>query len=125
MRAVMAAIAAHLMGELRKEAPVDTGRLAGSFQLDEDRSALGLPEFHIRSGVNYALAVHTGTGVYGPSRQPITPVRAQRLAFSVGGVPVFAKSVKGSPPNPYIDRAIDSTKSRASSLASIAMNQMV
>src|SRR5687768_13763179 len=47
---------ADFWGNLREEAPVNTARLAGSFQMSG-----GNGQWHIRSGVAYAMAVWKGT----------------------------------------------------------------
>lgn len=43
-----------------------------------------------------AKFAQTGTGIYGPSHQRITPKNGKSLRFKVGGRWVFAKSVEGS-----------------------------
>jgi hypothetical protein len=54
----------------------------------------------------YAKWVHNGTGIYGPSHEPIRPHAPNKfLHFEVDGKSVFARSVKGQKPNPYLDRA--------------------
>jgi len=65
-----------------------------------------------RAGANYALYVERGTGIYGPSHQPIRPKRARFLRFKVGGsrltgrgkgsTVIFAKSVKGRKATPFM-----------------------
>jgi phage gpG-like protein len=51
----------------------------------------------IGSKVSYAVFAQTGTGVYGPKHQRITPKRGKALRFKSGGRWMFAKSVEGSP----------------------------
>lgn len=57
---------------------------------------------------NYSIGVlmQGGTGVFGPTGQPIKP-RGKFLVFNLNGSKIFARSVKGSPPRPflYIDDA--------------------
>ena len=69
--------------------------------------------FTLAFSKHYSGYFHGGTGIYGPKGQPIRPVKAKALAFSVRGAKgfkgskrgkgtksfVFA-SVKGSPPRP-------------------------
>lgn len=52
--------------------------------------------------------IHEGTGIYGPRRRPIRPRRKKVLRFTVRGQPepVFATSVKGIRPNPYLRKAL-------------------
>lgn len=109
-----------LWGNIRAEAPVDEGRLAGSFTLDQ----VSDEEWRIATDVLYALFVHEGTGIYGPTGMPITPVSASVLVFQGDAGMVFAKSVSGSPPNPYVDRAMDRTSERIDEFASMALDSV-
>ena len=87
-------------GGVRKRAPTDHGRLAGSFQIQEDREM----DWRIFSNVHYALHVHEGTGIYGPHKHPIVPVRAKALKFfwkKTGQVMIF----KGDLPNSWQKRS--------------------
>jgi hypothetical protein len=111
--------------------PVDEGRLRASLQGTvrvEGLRVIG------RSGsdVEYARYVHDGTGVFGPRGTPIVPVTAKALVFEpgrmMGPLPrgvrgrvtgaargenskwaglVVTKSVKGSPPNPFLLSALE------------------
>lgn len=96
----------------RIEAPVDHGRLAGSFNLKKNNDF----EYAIQSGVEYALAVAEGTGLYGPKHREIViePKVKQCLHFVWQGVEIFAKKVhvKGMKPNPYHERAFKKGESR-------------
>ncbi len=69
--------AQEVWGGIRKNAPVDRGRLAGSFQMEQVDDL----SFRIFSGVEYAMMVHEGTGIHGPTGQEIRPVSAQALKF--------------------------------------------
>lgn len=99
-------------GEVKKEAPVDHGTLQGSWQIEE----LDYLAYSIFTNIKYAKAVNDGTGIYGPSGQPITPKNGNVLKFKIGSQTIYTKSVKGQRPNPYIDRAIDTTESRVEKL---------
>lgn len=96
----------------RIEAPVDHGRLAGSFILSKRDDF----EYVIQSGVEYALWVAQGTGIYGPNKKEIIiePKVKQCLHFVWQGVEIFAKKahVKGKKPNPYHERAFQKGESR-------------
>lgn len=69
--------ATDVWGNIRRLAPVDEGRLAGSFEIEPVDEL----SWRIFTSVHYALYVHEGTGVYGPTGQPITPVTAKALKF--------------------------------------------
>jgi hypothetical protein len=98
-------IALDLWGNVREEAPVRHGRLAGSWELDQ----VGDLDYRIRSAVEYAAAVNEGTKPH-----DIVPVRGKALRFVIGDQVIFARRVRhpGTPPNPYIDRAISRTERR-------------
>ena len=110
-------MAQEVWGNIIEEAPVDEGRLAGSWQLRQDSNL----EWAVHTDVMYALFVHEGTGIYGQTGQPITPVSAQVLRFEVSGDVVFATSVSGQEANPYADRALENARGRTEEFMAIAM----
>lgn len=114
-------MATEVWGNVAREAPVDTGRLAGSFQL----SPMGQLAYRVSSDALYASYVHEGTGLFGPSNSMIVPNRAQVLVFEAGGSKVFARSTKGQKPNPYADRAIKKAGNRAAEFASRAVSEVM
>jgi hypothetical protein len=125
--------ATDVWGNIRRLAPGDTGRLAGSFEIEPVDEL----SWRIFTNVHYALYVHEGTGVYGPEGHPITPVTAKALKFFwkktgrtmifKGDVPPYQKGrfaawaeergmtpvfawVKGMPGRPYATDAIKMTE---------------
>ena len=62
----------------------------------------------IGSDLRYALYVHNGTGVYGQYGSPIVPTHGQFLVFTPrgSGRVVFARSVLGQEPNPFLKDAL-------------------
>jgi HK97 gp10 family phage protein len=100
--------AADILANIKREAPVDHGRLAGSFQLKK----LNDLQYQIYSQVQYIWFVHEGTGIYGPENKPIKPVNSPVLRFMVDGKWISKKEVKGQRPNRFIDRAFDKTERR-------------
>ena len=116
-------IAAELWGSMRKESPVDHGALAGSWQLTK----LGDFEYKVASDKTYALAVATGTGVFGPKGQPIVivPVTKKCLHFIWKGMEIFTKKavVQGMKPNDYIGRSITKTESRVDEFVRKALKE--
>mgnify|MGYP006277748685 CR=1 FL=1 len=98
---------------------------------------VGAQSVQVRAGGtragNYAQFLEFGTGVYGPKRRPIVPVRAKFLRFPAAGADVrlsgnltkaqqragggwqFRRSVKGVQPIRYMSRAV-TTVSRAAGL---------
>lgn len=86
---------------------VDTGRLRASINTQlvvRD----GKPIAVVGTNVFYARFVHDGTGLYGPRHRRIYPVRRRRLRFRPHGRGryVYARSVKGSPGNPFLRNAL-------------------
>ncbi len=132
---------------IRKKAPVDHGRLAGSFQMDR----AGELSWMIHTAVHYALYVHNGTGIYGEHGTPIVPRTAGALKFfwkktgrmmvfkgdlqssgarasfgnwaeERGMSPVFAW-VKGMEARPFANWAIEDTEKRIEEFVRRAINE--
>lgn len=118
-------IAACVWGEMGKEAPTapEGGRLAGSFDLKK----MAKFAWGIYSGVRYAIFVHEGTGMYGPVGQPyfIAPRTKQVLHWKIGGQKFFSKGhwMFGQKPNPYADRAMETTQKRMKEFISRAIHE--
>lgn len=102
----------------------DTGALAASHQATVNvygRLVVG----RVGTTLHYAPYLHGGTGIYGPRGRPIVPVSAKVLRFKPGraigpslpgkagsspekrGGWVFAQSVKGVPPHPWLVEAFE------------------
>lgn len=101
-------LATEIWANIGREAPTDHGRLAGSFQIEQGSGR----EWRIYSNVEYALFVHEGTGIHGPTGHKIVPRTASKLVFEWRGKTWFLGSVAGQKPNPYADRAIDKAQGR-------------
>lgn len=93
-------------------APKDTGYLHNQTRWRITHVTAGSVSGVAQSHTTYAYFVNTGTGIYGPRGRPIVPVRAKVLRFPArggrrgrGGF-VHARSVKGSPANPYLVRGL-------------------
>lgn len=99
--------------EARRQAPVDEGTLRASIQQAVTVSSTKVVG-RVGSGLDYSVYVNLGTGVWGPKGKPIVPIRRKFLRFEVksgalakGRRPVvFAKSVKGQKPNPFLVNAL-------------------
>lgn len=87
-------------------APVgETGRLKNDRHagvVDEGFRLRGRLEFL----VHYAIYNVKGTGIYGPRGRRITPKHGKYLVFRIGGQLVFARSVAGQRPNPFLVDAL-------------------
>lgn len=86
--------------------PVDHGVLRNS--ITTELVIRRGPVARIGTNVKYALAVHNGTGVYGPKGVPITPKHGKVLVFTSRktGQLVFTRSVKGMKGTPYLRNAL-------------------
>lgn len=115
-------IGRQIANRARARCPVDEGRLRSSIT-HTVRVGPSAAAVRVGSPLEYARYVHEGTGIYGPKKKPIVPVTAKALKFQtpklIGPLPagvrtpakgkrgfVFAKSVKGSPPNPFLTDAL-------------------
>lgn len=99
-------VARHTANIARVEAPKDKGLLAAS--IHDEVHVLGLLiHGRVYSRLPYVIYQHEGTGVYA-GRGPIRPKRANYLKFKPKGSNkfVYAKQVKGVPPNPFLLRAL-------------------
>lgn len=116
-------VAMDALAEIQKEAPVDHGRLHGSFESER----FGDFEYHIRTNVEYALWVHEGTGVHGPVGAPyeIVPVVAEALWWPGADHPVMRVLHPGQQPNPFAQRGLDTTATRLEDFAQMALDQTV
>jgi hypothetical protein len=97
----------------KRNVKADHGRLRNSIHVATRVAADGVLVVEVGSDLNYALAVHNGTGVYGPRATAIVPTHGKLLVFPVrggassgGGRFVFARSVQGQPANPYLKNAL-------------------
>lgn len=97
------------------------GTLKASLTMEMDTEN-GLPVARVGTNLKYAIWVHQGTGIHGPRKTPIRPVRARFLRWPVinqggkgqrrrykGGETAqyaFAKSVKGVEARPFLTDAL-------------------
>lgn len=92
-------------------APYRTGDLRASLtvqELDAETVAMG-------TNLEYAIFVHQGTGLYGPFRRRITPVRKKALYWPGARHPV--KSVAGQRPQPFLTTALAKVLPEVATLA--------
>jgi hypothetical protein len=98
-------------GPMANATPKVTGKLARSTvfqiiggamnQVLEIRQAAKSPE-----GIYYGYIVREGSGLWGPTKQPIRPKNAKYLRFEIVGQIFFRKEVKGQRPNKYHRRVL-------------------
>mgnify|MGYP001191330245 CR=1 FL=1 len=107
--------ATDVWGNIRKEAPVDHGRLAGSFDLSRESDM----SYIVGTKVKYALAVHEGTPPH-----IIRPVRKKALFWRGARHPVKRVMHPGTQGNPYITRAINMTNQRIDKFVRRALREV-
>ena len=89
---------------------IDTGRLRASITT-QVLTRNGEPAVIVGTNVNYARFVHDGTGIYGPHGRPIRPRHAKVLRWrGRTGRIMFARSVKGMRPNPFLRNALHAAR---------------
>ena len=110
--------------EAQERAPVDTGRLRADIKVVVDQRK-PFPRF-VRIGpkVFYAIFQELGTGIYGPSKTAIRPVRASMLAFRAGGKMIFRRSVKGVKPQPFMGPALSEARPTIGRVFARAMREI-
>lgn len=75
--------------------------------------------------MDYAKYVEFGTGIYGPNKAPITPKNGKFLAFKSKGSWVFTKSVKGSKPNPFVERTVENSNNNVNLIFDSVLTKIV
>ena len=94
----------------RQPRRVDTGNLRADIHVQVLTFA-GKPAVRVGFNLFYGLYVHDGTGIYGPKGTPITPRSAKFLRWkSKSGKWMYARSVKGMRPNPFLADAVVAAK---------------
>ena len=90
---------------------IDTGRLRASIST-QVVTRNGVPTVLVGTNLNYAIFVHNGTGIYGPTGRMIRPRRAKRLKFKPKGSHkfVYAKAVRGMRPNRFLTNALSAAR---------------
>jgi hypothetical protein len=98
---------AQVESEAKRRCPVDTGRLRASIHTELfTRGGDWIAK--VGTNVHYGRYVEQGTGLYGPRHRVIRPVRARVLRWVPRGSnkAVFARSVRGVRPRPYLVPAL-------------------
>lgn len=109
-----------LEANVKENTPVDKGLLRKSIthkvfkQADTWNGIVG-------TNLNYAPFQELGTGIYGPMKRAIRPVRAKMLAWKKGGQWYFARSVKGTPPKKMFEKGYNYINTRVDYISSIGM----
>lgn len=68
-------------------------------------------ELYLSHGTEYGEWLERGTGIYGPTKRPIVPVKAKILSWvDTKGKRRFAKSIKGIKPMPILEDTLKNNK---------------
>jgi hypothetical protein len=101
---------------IRNNAPIRSGdlRRATDFTQPEIQgteivSRLGIDNSLMKK--KYGEFVVFGTGLYGPYKTPVRPLKAKALHFTIGSTEFFRRTVKGMKPNNYFKRGYDENRS--------------
>lgn len=78
--------------------PVRHGQLRNSI----GSRRVGEGHYEVFCTARYGPYVEFGTGLFGPRRARIFPHRARMLRFNIGGKWVYARSVAGARPQPFM-----------------------
>lgn len=113
-------VATDLLSNVKRESPVDHGRLQGSWTIFKDEPT----QATIGTSANYAEYVNSGTGIYGPHKTPIVhPTIGKKFAFQVNGKMVYTNIIKGIKPRRFVERSMERTSNRIPELVIHSINQ--
>lgn len=104
----------------KKEAPVNTGNLRRSVEIDYNPI-----QVKITPKARYAQFVNNGTGLFGETRRYIRPVTAKALKFKGKSGIIFTRRVKGQKPNPFVERTVKGTKSEVNNIFDKALEEII
>lgn len=114
-----------VLNAARRGCPVDQGQLRASLAVSFTKGSGGGTVARIGSNLPYAIMVHEGTGVYGPSGTPIVPRTKKALRwptknnsgsgrrrYQAGSTRAytFSRSSKGVPGRPFLRNALDAAR---------------
>ncbi len=110
-----------MLAELKKNSPVDHGLLKSWFV-----SRRSTNELNIRTPAQYAKYVNDGTGIYGPYNTPIVhPTIGKKFAFQVNGQMVYTRIIRGQKGQKFVEKSIETTKSRIVDYFKIAIKEVL
>lgn len=105
--------ATELWGNLKKNSPVDHGRLRGSWVIFQT----GEMERTVKSSAKYAIFVNDGTGLYGPLHHLIRPRNGRFLSFvprkgKYKGKRIAVPWTRGQKPQRFVEKSMEQTERR-------------
>lgn len=112
LKSGMFLVANELLSNAVKECPVDKGRLRGSLTLKKISDFI----YKVYTNVEYASPVEFGTGIYGEFHRPIKAKKKAMVFKLKSGEIIFVRQILGQKPNPFMLRAVNLTKPKATGI---------
>lgn len=109
-----------LTTEVKRETPVDTGKLRNSWTPHISNHRLTLTNSR-----NYAVFVEKGTGIFGPRGHRIFPKSAKVLHFKAAGADVFTTNVRGQPARHMAEKGLHNFTYRIPNIFHNAVRQTI
>jgi hypothetical protein len=113
-----------LQATAKSLAPVDTSRLRSSILIEPVVWSGSEARGQVGTNVEYAAHQEQGTGIYGPTGQPIRPRTKKVLAWKKGNTWHFAKEVKGVRPKWYMRGSIERNQSAINGYFATALDEV-
>ncbi|MFJ4960266.1 hypothetical protein [Streptomyces sp. NPDC088739] len=104
---LVARVTRDVLRTVEVECPKRTGDTSRSFRSDITIRPGRQVRGRVYSDDPVVGYLEKGTGLFGPRARRIVPRRAKALRFEVGGQVVFARSVKGMRPKPFMRRSLE------------------
>ncbi len=106
----------------KEVSPIKTGNLRRNikYTVNSDGS-----QARVYNNLDYALYQEEGTGIYGPKKKMIVPVRKKFLVFEVGGKIVFARKVRGVRPKWFMRQGSQEVVRRNGEIDKIMHNSLL
>lgn len=103
---LVAQVTRDVLATVELQCPKKSGGTSRSFRTDLDVRPFVSVRGRVYSDDPVVRYLEDGTGLYGPRRQRIRPRTARALRFEAGGQVVFARSVAGMKPQPFMKRSL-------------------
>ena len=107
-----------LTGEIKKETPVDYGKLRGSWTPKISKNKLV-----VSNSRNYALFVEKGTGIFGQRRHRIFPKTAPAMRAKIDGEIRYFTNSRGQPGRHMTEKGLITYRKRIPQLFRTALIQ--
>ena len=113
-----------LHGTAKELVPVDQGTLRGSLIISPVTWSGSTATGNVGTNLHYAVYQEQGTGIYGPSGQPIRPKTKTVLAWQKNGAWHFARQVRGVRPKWYMRTSAERNEQAVNGYFATAMDEV-